>query len=101
MYHKDSFCWQCSLSGPPISFSDNFFVTQELLGTHTKFVKKLEKGCANGGMEISHVFIDFVCIILLLLLFMEFASFIFFLVSNCFAVYSFSCYMYTVISLCS
>lgn len=34
---------------------------QDLLKTHTKFVGKLEKGCSNGGMQISPVFLEFVC----------------------------------------
>ena len=37
-------------------------ISQDLLRTHTKFAKKLEKGCANGGIEISPVFLEFVSI---------------------------------------
>ena len=36
------------------------FFLQDLLKTHTKFVVKLEKGCSNGGMQISPVFLEFV-----------------------------------------
>ena len=44
-------------------------ISQDLLRTHTKFVKKLEKGCANGGIEISPVFLEFVSIGTIKLLF--------------------------------
>ncbi|XP_078357536.1 proto-oncogene vav-like [Oculina patagonica] len=36
-----------------------FINIEDLLRIHTKFVGKLEKGCSNGGLQISPVFLDF------------------------------------------
>ncbi|XP_068689749.1 proto-oncogene vav-like isoform X2 [Montipora foliosa] len=43
----------------PDDKSKIFLNIEELLVTHTKFVKKLEKVCNDGGVEISQVFIEF------------------------------------------